>query len=188
MSNYEPLPSFSGESTDAPVQPGAADYATWIRRVGAYLLDAVVFTAVATIIAAATGHHDLLNTFKYHLVNGKEQLEPYGSELNFFIGTGLVLQVLYTAFLASRWQATLGMRALGIYIAREADHGKVGLVRAEARTFVVLIAAEVLRLVVRLIASLVIFLDMLWPLWDARNQTLHDKVARTVVLRRVPGS
>ncbi len=27
------------------------------------------------------------------------------------------------------------------------------------------------------------FLDVLWPLWDRQNQTLHDKAAGTVVLR-----
>ncbi len=26
-------------------------------------------------------------------------------------------------------------------------------------------------------------LDILWPLWDSQNQTLHDKAAGTVVLR-----
>jgi uncharacterized RDD family membrane protein YckC len=26
-------------------------------------------------------------------------------------------------------------------------------------------------------------LDVLWPLWDAKNQTLHDKAVGTVVLR-----
>lgn len=26
-------------------------------------------------------------------------------------------------------------------------------------------------------------IDLLWPLWDPRNQTIHDKVAGTVVLR-----
>jgi uncharacterized RDD family membrane protein YckC len=26
-------------------------------------------------------------------------------------------------------------------------------------------------------------LDVFWPLWDAQNQTLHDKAAGTVVLR-----
>jgi uncharacterized RDD family membrane protein YckC len=25
-------------------------------------------------------------------------------------------------------------------------------------------------------------LDILWPLWDTRNQTLHDKAAGTVVV------
>lgn len=37
------------------------------------------------------------------------------------------------------------------------------------------------------LGSFIIFLgpvlDFLWPLWDPQNQTLHDKVASTVVLR-----
>jgi hypothetical protein len=27
------------------------------------------------------------------------------------------------------------------------------------------------------------YLDLLWPLWDRQNQTLHDKVASTLVVR-----
>jgi uncharacterized RDD family membrane protein YckC len=27
-------------------------------------------------------------------------------------------------------------------------------------------------------------IDMLWPLWDDKKQALHDKVARTNVVRR----
>lgn len=26
-------------------------------------------------------------------------------------------------------------------------------------------------------------LDYLWPLWDSRNQTIHDKAAQTIVIR-----
>ena len=28
-----------------------------------------------------------------------------------------------------------------------------------------------------------VLLDALWPLWDSQNQTLHDKIASTLVLR-----
>ena len=44
---------------------------------------------------------------------------------------------------------------------------------------------QILRLigVVSIVLGLPWLLDMLWPLWDARNQTLHDKVAKTVVIR-----
>jgi uncharacterized RDD family membrane protein YckC len=31
-------------------------------------------------------------------------------------------------------------------------------------------------------ATLVRVLDALWPLWDSKRQTLHDKLARTVVI------
>jgi len=34
-----------------------------------------------------------------------------------------------------------------------------------------------------LILVLPLYLDLLWPLWDKRNQTLSDKFADTVVVR-----
>jgi uncharacterized RDD family membrane protein YckC len=34
-----------------------------------------------------------------------------------------------------------------------------------------------------LVLSWLPLLDGLWPLWDKRNQALHDKVANTVVIR-----
>jgi uncharacterized RDD family membrane protein YckC len=188
MTDHQPLPSFPGQAGEAQRQSESADYASWGRRVVAYLLDGVVISVIATLVAVATGHHDLFNTFRFHLVNGKQQLEPYGSALDFFVGTTVVLQILYAAFLATSWRATPGMRALGIYIARESDGGRVGLGRAGARAIVLVVASELLQLVLRLAASLLALLDLLWPLWDARNQTLHDKVARTVVLRRAPTS
>jgi hypothetical protein len=30
-----------------------------------------------------------------------------------------------------------------------------------------------------------VVIDLLWPLWDTKNQTLHDKFAKTVVVRPV---
>ena len=33
------------------------------------------------------------------------------------------------------------------------------------------------------IFTLPLILDYLWPLWDDRNQTLHDKAVSTVVVR-----
>ncbi len=42
------------------------------------------------------------------------------------------------------------------------------------------------RTIVEIVLNLTIIggiLDILWPLWDNQNQTLHDKAAGTVVLR-----
>jgi uncharacterized RDD family membrane protein YckC len=190
MSAYEPLPSFPEESSDHRGQLEAPpELATWTQRVGAYLLDGVLVFALATIAAAATGHHDIFNTFKFRTVNGKQQVVPYGSKLDFFLVAEGALSLVYSVgFLASSWQATLGMRLLRIRIARETDLGPVGVGRAAGRSVVVLGAYSALQLVLRFVAGLVILVDLLWPLWDSRNQTLHDKVARTVVLRRAPVS
>jgi uncharacterized RDD family membrane protein YckC len=44
---------------------------------------------------------------------------------------------------------------------------------------------EVFRLLgsATIILGVVWLLDMLFPLWDKQRQTLHDKIAKTVVLR-----
>ena len=36
---------------------------------------------------------------------------------------------------------------------------------------------------VGLLASVFSLLDVLWPLWDDKNQAIHDKVAKTNVVR-----
>jgi uncharacterized RDD family membrane protein YckC len=39
---------------------------------------------------------------------------------------------------------------------------------------------------VTIILGLIWLLDMLFPLWDAKKQTLHDKIVKTVVIRVRP--
>jgi uncharacterized RDD family membrane protein YckC len=44
----------------------------------------------------------------------------------------------------------------------------------------------VIRTLVEVVLAITVvggLLDILWPLWDKQNQTLHDKAAGTVVLR-----
>jgi uncharacterized RDD family membrane protein YckC len=82
----------------------------------------------------------------------------------------------YSVPLIGLWGRTLGMALFGLE-AVDALEGEspVGLVKAGIRS----LTAGVLKfLVIGAIA------DLLWPLWDPRNQTLHDKAAGTVVLRR----
>jgi uncharacterized RDD family membrane protein YckC len=59
----------------------------------------------------------------------------------------------------------------------DADEGRtpVGTLRAAIRSATVAVLTVLAPLAV---------LDLLWPLWDPRNQTIHDKAARTVVLRQ----
>lgn len=48
--------------------------------------------------------------------------------------------------------------------------------------FVQILARELVRLGLGAV-PFVGLLDVLWPLWDARNQTIHDKVGSVVVIR-----
>jgi uncharacterized RDD family membrane protein YckC len=181
----QPLPSFpsSGEELHAP--GSAPDYASWGRRAAAFLLDGLLIAVVAGAVASATGHHTPLNVFAFHTVNGQRKVDPIGTKLVFFSALEALLGFAYgTAFLASAWQATPFMRLLSIHVARADDLGRVSLGRAAGRTAIFTGASAVAGRVP--IGSLVILVDLLWPLWDPRNQTVHDKLAGTVVLRRGP--
>jgi uncharacterized RDD family membrane protein YckC len=186
MANFQPLPSFPGEPM-SPVQPDVGAYASWGRRAGAYLVDALLGVVAATLICSATGHHDPFNVVQYHVVNGTRRLQPIGSKLVFFYLVMGGIEVLYTlGCFAARRQATLGMRWAGIAVARESDLGRVPLLGVAARTGLYPGVSSVFQAVLP-IAGLLVLVDLLWPLWDDRNQTLHDKVAKTVVLRPLTG-
>lgn len=70
--------------------------------------------------------------------------------------------------------ATIGQAAVGTRTALAADGNQPS------------VGTAAIRLVAQMGISIVPFgsiLDILWPLWDDRLQTLHDKVAGTVVVR-----
>ena len=60
-----------------------------------------------------------------------------------------------------------------IRVLRDADGSSVGYLRALLRAVFPVI------LWITLIGGV---LDVLWPLWDSKHQTLHDKIAGTVVV------
>jgi uncharacterized RDD family membrane protein YckC len=87
----------------------------------------------------------------------------------------LGVSFVYSFVLVGFWGHTLGMARMRLD-AVEAVEGRtpIGPARAAIRS----LAAGLLTIV-----PVAAFLDLLWPLWDRRNQTLHDKAAGTVVLR-----
>jgi uncharacterized RDD family membrane protein YckC len=88
----------------------------------------------------------------------------------------LAVSFVYSFALIGFWGQTLGMAAMKLY-AVDANKGRtpIGTVSAAIRSA----TAGVLT-----IFPPAAVLDLLWPLWDPRNQTIHDKAAGTVVLRR----
>ncbi len=97
----------------------------------------------------------------------------------------LITAVLYIAYgtvlCGSARGQTVGMMAVGVRAVRDESFAVLGYGRALARA--------VIEGFFRLLSLLSIFLgivwllDMLWPLWDGKRQTLHDKVGGSVVLR-----
>jgi uncharacterized RDD family membrane protein YckC len=82
----------------------------------------------------------------------------------------LLLVVLYfPLFHAYASGQTPGKALLGIAVHR--TQGSLGFGRA------------LWRWVAEWLLAIILLVDYLWPLWDGRNQSLHDKAAGTVVIR-----
>jgi uncharacterized RDD family membrane protein YckC len=165
-----------------PSTSGQAPYATWGIRVGGYLIDTVIFLVVLVILLILFRHSTALEV---HLMarRGNGTQRRHISTVPFLV-TGVLYIVYGTVLCGSSRGQTVGMAAVGLRAVRAETFGTLGYGRALARAVV----EGVLRLVELLFVLLGVIwlLDMLFPLWDSRRQTLHDKVAGSVVLRLRP--
>jgi uncharacterized RDD family membrane protein YckC len=76
---------------------------------------------------------------------------------------------------------TLGKRILGIRVIGDEDGEPIGYGRGATRAAVPIGIGVVSQASLLLLPAAL--LNYLWPLWDQRRQTWHDKIARTVVVQ-----
>jgi uncharacterized RDD family membrane protein YckC len=84
------------------------------------------------------------------------------------------ISVIYAGLMIGSQGRTVGMMALGTTVVDAGTGGPIGYGRAFGRAAIYAILPYLL-----LIPWL---LDVLWPLWDDRNQTLHDKAVSSLVI------
>lgn len=97
----------------------------------------------------------------------------------------VIIDVLYFALLnGSEKGQTVGQMALGITVRDEATGGAIGPQRAAIR-MIILVPGIVVNWIPILggLADLYTIVAGLSPLWDARRQGFHDKVAKTQVIK-----
>lgn len=98
----------------------------------------------------------------------------YGGGVGGSVLSIIVDAAYITLMLGNRGQ-TVGNMAVHTRVVDSRTGGPISYGKALGRW-----ASEFLLVILFLIPW---FLDILWPLWDRENQTLHDKMAGTVVLR-----
>ncbi len=143
---------------------GGQELASWRRRLVALLLDGAILAAVvlATVAAAGVPPADLND----RILRGDTLLV-----LLLFV----VPEAIYdTAMIGSRNQ-TFGKMALRIKVVGADDRAPIGYLRAFTRW-----SSTAFLWALFTVPGI---LDHLWPLRDRRNQALHDKFARSVVVR-----
>jgi RDD family len=137
--------------------------ASWGRRAAALLLDSLIYilSLVATFAWAYTTE------------------DPDTGDISDAAAWVLIVQLflvptLYYWLAVGKWGKTLGKHALGIAVRRAEDAGRIGYGRALGRAVSVVFLS---------FCTLPLVLSYLWPLWDQRNQTLHDKMVSSIVVR-----
>ena len=147
------------EAEQAPPQP-AGVYASWGRRALALITDnllllvpGVVFFTLALVSDEVAGIAILL------------------ALLFWFVFPFVYFTVMHGAF--GRGQ-TIGKRALGIRVQHAQSGQTLGYGASFGRYAMVFVFG---------IFTIPLLLDYLFPLWDGQKQSLHDKVASSVVVR-----
>lgn len=175
---WQPMPGGQQlQHLQAPTTPDGQPLAGWWRRVGARILDGILIAVVGGLVANqlvpgvwtdyldwATGATDLS-------AQPPAQLLERLSSWSLVVGVvGLVYEVVLVKLLGG----TLGKLALGLRVRLRDEPGLVGWGTSLLRGLVYQLSG---------IFTPIYFLNVLWPLWDEKNQALHDKVARTNVVR-----
>ncbi|WP_157432972.1 RDD family protein [Actinomadura rifamycini] len=166
---YGGLPGYGGGPNEY-IDPAAGLASRW-ARLGAGIVDLVVLSIISGLISLP-------------FVNWDTVVDPEPGEYAYNgmqVWTNLIAIIvgfLYFWLMHAKWGQTLGKMLLRIRVVREEDGGPIATSQAAARSAFYSVLGG--------ICGCIGFIDVLWILWDRRRQALHDKIARTVVVKADP--
>jgi len=148
---------------------GGAPYAGYWSRVGGAVIDSILIWLASLIFLLPT-----------HALRGMHDTNGTTHHFRFAISTGgvlvlLVIGALYAGFMIGLRGQTLGMMALRIKAVDATTGGLIGFPRALGR--------DLFERLLGVLFVIPLIVDLLFPVWDPRRQTLHDKVVNSVVIR-----
>jgi uncharacterized RDD family membrane protein YckC len=148
-------------------------------RLGAYLLDGLLYGLlllpfiIASVVLFAAGLDECTTDARTDEIvcNGAEETGLVAAGVLVLVAGAILVIVIYLRALARTGQ-TWGRRIVGIAVVNADTGGPPGWGKAIGR-----------QLFAAVISSYVLYLGYLWMIWDSKNQTWHDKVAGTLVVR-----
>ncbi|MEV6929044.1 RDD family protein [Dactylosporangium sp. NPDC051485] len=131
------------------------NYASWPQRVGASLVDAIPIWILIGIGIAVDGP-------------GSDG----GPGLIYFLFTLLALAfALYNRSYLGGQGASIGKKALGLKLIDEQTGRPLGFGKAFVRD------------ICHFVDGIICYIGFLFPLWDAKRQTIADKIVKTLVVK-----
>ena len=190
-----PMPTYgqpAGWHGNLPTTPDGVVLSGWWKRVAARIIDNIIVSIIAlplwfvpmkTVITSFQGYLDKVVAAVQAGSTMPAQPNDLTSPILQVSLTILVVSVIYEVAFLTTTGATLGKKALGISVRLRAVPGPPPVAAVLKRT-AVKDAGEFAGLVpiLGLFGSLFTLFDSLWPLWDDKNQAIHDKAAGTNVV------
>ncbi len=166
-------PMATGPGSVTLAAAGRSTLAAWWQRVLAWMIDVLVVWGPVLIVGAAAGAFGRSSS---GILGQNPGVHSTSSAVTAVFAVGAVLFAGYFVILNGWFTGqTLGNVALGIAV-RDASTGRaIGLPRSLVRLLV--------RTGLYLLFLIPGLVNDLYPLWDARRQTLADKAAGSVVVR-----
>lgn len=174
---YGGTPAYGGQT--APMPTGG--YAPWIKRVGAYVIDAIA-TALAGIplwigYAVLLSH---IHTTTHADGTTTSTMTGNSAVAVLLIVLGIVTYVGFwiwnSCIRQGRTGYSIGKGVLGIRLLDDNTGQPVGAFMS------------FLRMIVHIVDGIVCYIGYLWPLWDSKSQTFADKIMHTVVVNQPQAS
>jgi uncharacterized RDD family membrane protein YckC len=188
-SQYQAYPA-TGYQYQAMKDPTLAE---WWQRLLARIIDGIVIGVVVValwipVISGIITRVDNVNNQYAGNLNSPAAQAALKHAINQSFGSfyllgiaAVVIVFIYDWVQHGLWGQTLGKRALGTRVVTADTRSKISAGPAAGRAAVY--AAPPL---VPFVGGLFALLNELWLLWDGRRQCLHDKAARTVVVKTRP--
>jgi uncharacterized RDD family membrane protein YckC len=152
--NQPPPPPYGAPGYGAP----AVAYASWIQRVGAFLIDyapGIVLGILSTTVGRSTDDNGLATT----------------NAVGYLISLlSLVIWGYNRWFQAGKTGQSWGKKALNLRLVGEQTGQPIGPLLAFARD------------IAHFVDGIICFVGYLFPLWDAKKQTISDKIVKTLVV------
>ena len=173
---YHGYQSGPAPAAGRPTDPWGRPLAEWWKRFVALLIDGFILALPTTGLFGILGASEFGDIGEVGSTGAFDDL--FGASMFAASALGAIFGLAYYALLdgSDRGQ-TLGKMALKIQVRDEQTGGPIGYGRGFVRHILQSVAGFM-----SCLGGLFILIDGLFPLWDPKRQTIHDKVARTVVI------
>jgi len=140
-------------------------YASFRRRLGAFLLDSAASSMIAAVF------YKMVPLFPINWEQAGQVAFAKFYFIYYLVVTFLIMPLYWVIFESSAWQATLGKRALKIKVV-DRNGQRVSFFRAAVREYT------------RLLSSAPLYIGYMFSFFSTHRQTLHDKIADTYVINK----